>query len=106
MNEYCLPKIAGAFSMTKLKNRLTKLDPELVCHLKNVRVNGQLRGCSGFVVNPHNGRIAFVSTDCYHGDRCPEALYREAESLHDYHGGLNHFCSYAQLPSELVEFLR
>lgn len=106
MNEFNLPKLTGALSMTRLRNRLKQLDPELVCHLKNIRVNGQLQGCSGFVVNPRNQQVAYVNTDANHGSRLDEAFYRTAENVHDYRGGRNHHCRYHELPRELVEFLR
>lgn len=105
-SDYALPKIKGTMSMTQLKNRLVKIDPDLKIELRNVRINGQLQGCSGFVTNPATGKIAYVSTDANHGHSIDNALYRSAEHTRDYRGGLNKFASYDELPRAVVELLR
>lgn len=104
-NDYNLPKINGTMSMTQLKNRLVKIEPGLKVELKNVRINGQLQGCAGFVTDPATGKIAYVSTDCNHGTS-REALYRTAASTRDYRGGLNKFASYDELSQSVVELLK
>lgn len=105
-SDYNLPKIKGTMSMTQLKNRLAKIDPELKIELRNVRINGQLQGCSGFVTNPATGKIAYVSTDCNHGRSLNDSYYRTAESTRDFRGGLNKFASYDELPRAVVELLK
>jgi len=90
-NEYGLGKLPGAVSMTKVKNALKKAHPGLVPHVSNIRVNGQLQGCSGFVEDPSTGLIAYFSADLNHGTS-REAYVRNAAHLKDYTGGRNRFC--------------
>ena len=100
------PKVHGVFGVTKLKNRLKALDPALdLTKLKNVRVNGELMGASGFVTNPANGAIVYVNTDHNHGTSMDNALYRRAQHLRDFTGERNNFASYADLPQEVVDLL-
>lgn len=89
----------------KLRNALLALRPDLVVSLRNVRVNGALFGCSGFVTDPATGRIVYVNTDHNHGTRFNDALYRTAQSASDYTGGQNHFSTYAELPAKVVRLL-
>ena len=103
-NEYDLPKLHGTVSMTKLRNALRKINPDLVIDLSNNRINGQLQGCSGFITNPDTDKIAYVNADASRG-RGHEALYRTAASPRDYAGGLNHFTDNAALPQALVDLV-
>lgn len=68
---------------TKLKNRFSSVHQ---VHLKNIRVNDDKRGCSGFIAL--GGAIVYVNTE-----RCGSLgyLYRTAEHLKDYTGGVNRF---------------
>jgi hypothetical protein len=61
---------------TKLKNQFS---PAHAVALKNIRVNDDKRGCSGFI--SLNGAIVYVNTE-----RCGSLgyLYRTAEHLKDY----------------------
>lgn len=65
----------------KLKNRFT---PAHTVALKNIRVNGDPRGCSGFIA--HGDRIVYVNTE-----PCGSLgfMYRTAEHMKDYTGGVN-----------------
>ena len=74
-------------SSVKLRNALVRLDPTLTVALRNVRVNGVLFGCTGFITHS-NGRTVYVSTDHNH-NTVREAMYRTAESTRDYTGGRN-----------------
>jgi len=54
--------------------------------LRNVSINGDKRGCSGFI--SHNGNIVYVNTEpCFNLG----LMYRTAESTKDYTGGVNHW---------------
>ena len=66
---------------TKLKNRFS---PAHVCTLRNIRVNADKRGCSGFI--SLHGVHVYVNTE-----PCGSLgyMYRTAESLQDYTGGVN-----------------
>ena len=78
--------------MTKLKNELRALDGKYEFHLRNTQVNGAKRGCSGFVVNPANGNIAYVDTESsVYAPIAGKSLVRTASSLGDYRGGVNRF---------------
>jgi hypothetical protein len=66
---------------TKLKNRFF---PHYVVTLKNITVNGEKRGCSGFI--SRDDAIVYVNTE-----PCGSLglMYRTAESQSDYVGGVN-----------------
>jgi len=67
----------------KLKNQFS---PAHVVDLKNIIINGDKRGCSGFVST--NGRTAYVNTE-----PCTPSgfMYRTAKHTKDYVGGVNRF---------------
>lgn len=66
---------------TKLRNRFFFSDS---VHLKNIIINGDKRGCSGFI--SRDGAIVYVNTE-----PCGSLgyMYRTAEHLKDYTGGPN-----------------
>lgn len=66
---------------TKLKNRFSS---SYTVALKNISVNGDKRGCSGFI--SLNDAIVYVNTE-----PCGSLgyMYRTAEHLKDYTGGAN-----------------
>jgi len=68
---------------TKLKNRFS---PAHQVALKNIRVNADVRGCSGFI--SLHGVHVYVNTEC-----CGSLgyMYRTAQHLKDYTGGANRF---------------
>lgn len=68
---------------TKLKNRFSSAHQVA---LKNIRVNDDKRGCSGFVSLA--GAHVYVNTETL-GNL--GYLYRTAQHLKDYTGGRNHF---------------
>lgn len=67
---------------TKLKNQFTGAT---VCALKNISVNGDKRGCSGFI--QRGDAIVYVNTEVLGGGY----LYRTAAHLKDYTGGVNRY---------------
>lgn len=67
---------------TKLKNRFTSVH---AVNLKNISVNGDKRGCSGFI--SRDNAIVYVNTEVLGGGY----LYRTAKHLKDYTGGVNHW---------------
>jgi hypothetical protein len=68
---------------TKLKNRFSSAHQ---VHLKNIRVNDDKRGCSGFIQK--GDAIVYVNTE-----PCGSLgyMYRTAAHLKDYTGGVNHW---------------
>ena len=103
-NEYPRPTMGKPVSMTTIKNRLKKIAPHVEPHLSNVRINGHLHGCSGFLYDPETGAIVYLSTDLNHGTSS-QALYRVADHLKDYTGGRNHFCDFDEITECAVELL-
>ena len=67
---------------TKLKNQFTELHG---VSLKNIIINGNKRGCSGFITK--GGRFVYVNTESL----CGGYLYRTAENAKDYTGGRNNY---------------
>ena len=67
---------------TKLKNQFSSVHQ---VHLKNISVNGDKRGCSGFI--QRGDAIVYVNTDVLGGSY----LYRTAAHLKDYTGGVNRY---------------
>ena len=65
----------------KLKNRFSSVHH---VHLKNIAVNGDKRGCSGFITL--GDRIVYVNTES-----CGSLgyMYRTAQHLKDFTGGVN-----------------
>lgn len=70
---------------TKLKNQFS---PAHTVALKTISVNGDKRGCSGFI--SLNGAIVYVNTE-----QCGSLgyLYRTVSSVKDYTGGSNKFAT-------------
>ena len=68
---------------TKLKNQFSST---YTVTLKNIRVNDDKRGCSGFISRDNN--IVYVNTE-YFGSL--GYMYRTAKNLKDYSGGTNYF---------------
>lgn len=104
-NEYGLPKLSGTVSMTKIKNELKRDHPELVPMISNIRINGQLQGCSGFITDPATEKHVYISTEVNHGTT-REAMFREAKTTRDYTGGRNHFCGLGEIVEAAVELLK
>lgn len=94
-----------ALASTKLRNQILALNPEAVVTLKNVRVNGALFGCNGFVSTPDGSKHVYVCTDHNHGLSYDKALYRTAKHTKDYTGGSNNFSKYASLAESVVDLL-
>lgn len=70
---------------TKLKNEIRKrcgIDYKYA--LKNIEINGQKRGCSGFIVNPLNGAIIYITTELTGSYLDDRVMIRYAEHLKDY----------------------
>lgn len=88
----------------KLRNELHAIRPTLKVELKNVRINGVLQGCSGFVTDPATGRVVYIDTDRNHGI-VSTALVRSAKHTKDYTGGRNQFAAWADVAEDAVRLL-
>lgn len=82
-----------------------KLAPRWEAKLKNVRINGNLVGCSGFVTEKESGRVIYLTTD-FGVAPAPSSktkvMYRMARSDRDYIGGYNRYCQIDQLGQDLA----
>ena len=89
--EYGLPTLKNTVSMTKIKNQLKNLDMNLTVKLSNIRINGQLRGCSGFITNNDTQKIVYINTEsaCETSPFGGKILYRTASHDRDFTGGQN-----------------
>ena len=105
-HDYSALKVDGIVSMTKFKNALKKARPDLEVNLKNIRINGQLRGCSGFITDPRTDRTLYVNTEssAYRGT----AYFRSAKDNISYGGagtGDNHMVAPKDVVSESLRFM-
>lgn len=86
---------------TKLKNAITKKanGMELKFTLKNISVNGQKRGCSGFIRNMANDSVVYVNTEVF---GWLTLMYRYADNEQDFKGYHNRWTREINL-DELAE---
>ena len=89
---------------TKVKNEIHKLNCTLECNIKNISVNGEKRGCSGFITNPKTGACVYINTEgtCC-GPTSQQVMWRKAKDIHDYTGEQNHWCNSAVLVKTVVK---
>jgi len=98
------PMVApGAISITKVKNALKKQGVYYVSKGGNIRVNGQLRGASGFIHSRigngvgHDGRekVVYFDTElsCQRQGAC-NILIRLAKDDSDYCGETNNYTTW------------
>jgi len=74
--------------MTKVKNTINKQKPGMNFYLRNISINGVKKGCSGFVENPANGSIVYLTTE--ENTIGPNShMYRYADHVKDYSGYCN-----------------
>jgi len=89
----------------KVRNNMNKLG-NYDFKLKNILINGQKRGCSGFIINKDNGNIAYVTTEpLWQPVYIKKAMYRAAISLADYTGGYNQWIEEDSFYVALHDFL-
>lgn len=78
----------------KLKGRIKKVNPLVEVYLSDIKINGDIRGCSGFIRNPETGTIVYVNTErSAYGPLSDKYMYRTAKHLKDYTGGSNRWCN-------------
>ena len=101
--EYPLTSVPGAIGIMKVRNAVRRFfgaNAELV-NAKNIRVNGELRGVSGFL-KYKDGRFVYFNTErsCY-GPLSDKVMFRAAKNEKDYTGGYNCWCN--DHPFDLVK---
>lgn len=89
----------------KFRSRIKKEDPELEVKVKDININGVVKGCSGFITNPRNGNVIYVNTEgsCYE-PLADKIMYRKAKDTKDYSGGQNRWCHHSLAAKEVAEF--
>lgn len=77
---------------TKLKNAINSHanGMDLTFTLKNISINGDKRGCSGFIRNNANGSVVYVNTETLFIERF---MYRYADDEKDYKGYRNRWAT-------------
>lgn len=92
----------------KLKNAVKKMlgekADELGFEIKNIRINGSPKGCSGFIYHKETGKTLYVTTEpLNNGITRGQIMYRTAKHLKDYTGGYNRWVSFQQFVDSEVE---
>ena len=94
--------------MTALKNRFKKVG-NYEQYLKNININEVKRGCDGFIRNPENGKIVYLTTEYVCGNcykpLANKMMYRTAKDLKDYTGETNQWCMENELVDKVVKAL-
>ena len=90
--------------MTKVKNAFKRHNIPVTFKLSNTRINGEFRGCSGFIIHEPSGRIAYVDTEqsCF-GPLSDKFMYRSADSLKDYKGHRNRWTDNRDIDSLVMD---
>ena len=88
----------------KLRNAIEKHIQGMEYHLHTINVNGDKRGCSGFIRNPNNNAIVYVNTEI--STYVLRYMYRYADNLKDYTGYHNRFANtLIELSSNIAKLL-
>ena len=75
----------------KVENAVRKsFTAEVTVNLRNIRINGSTRGCSGFFVNPENNACVYVNTEASSYPAL-SLLYRYADDTKDFVGYRNRY---------------
>lgn len=93
---------------TKLKNAINKRKSGMEFYLRQITVNGNKQGTSGFIRNPENNSIIYVNTEGikWNGQN-RQYLYRYADNLKDYAGYHNRWASSLdELADSVIDLLK
>lgn len=80
--------------------------------VKDININGQIRGCSGFLVNKTTQKVCYITTEPFFNGRHGSGLWgddgkaimmRPAKSTKDYTGGRNNWVSVKDIVSTAQE---
>lgn len=92
----------------KLRNAVLRYGSEFDFELKNILVNGQKRGCSGFITNLQNGVTVFVNTEkSVYQPLSNKVLVRYARDVKDFGGSHSHntYVNYADIAAYINTML-
>ena len=75
----------------KVFTAVQKMCPDtLENHLYNIQVNGQKRGCSGFIVNENTGKCIYLTTESFmYKPLNGKYMFRLAKDVKDFKGEEN-----------------
>jgi len=87
--------------MTEVK-KLFKQSSHFSFALRNISINGQKRGCSGFILNKLTGKVAYITTEPFWdgglwGNLSQSIMMRTAKHIKDYSGGNNQWLSFESI---------
>ena len=68
--------------MTKVKNAIKRKRANVDFQLKNININGNQRGCSGFIINTDTKTTVYINTEPCMGNY----MYRYADDVKDFTG--------------------
>ena len=92
----------------KLTNEVHRLMPDAECYLKNIRVNGTNRGCSGTIrlETRSEVRSIYVNTDCIQFAGQPKGFLLRRNDVHKADGSdcMNHW-GYLDQPAVSIQQL-
>jgi hypothetical protein len=82
--------------ISSVKIRNVFKDKPFSVDLKNIVINGQRRGCSGFITNNETNKCCYITTEPFWTEIefpgfCGNIMMRAASSTKDYCGGINHW---------------
>ena len=91
----------------KLENAVRKnFGTEVTASLRNIRINGSTRGCSGFFANPENKACVYVNTEASSYPAL-SLLYRYADDTKDFTGYRNRYAKdFDDLVQKISEMLK
>lgn len=95
--------------VVKFRNQIHRLNPALQVDMKNIRINGVARGCSGYITDPATGLVVEVNTEpsCYVRERGkPGMVWRGVWRAVGHAGivrGANHWSNEDTIAAEIVQ---
>jgi hypothetical protein len=76
-------------------------------NVKNIRVNGELRGCSGFCQLFGDNRLIYFNTEhCVLDSLRDKVMFRAARSQADYSGGRNNWADFDNWAEEIAAWAK
>lgn len=97
---------------TRLKNAVRKACAplqmkDLEFYLHTITVNGDKRGCSGFIRNASNDAVVYVNTEQPVYSVLRDYMFRYADNIRDYTGYRNHWAdTLEELSTGIAELLK
>lgn len=101
--------VTEGMKKTALTNRIKKMSRSansLTFDLDNIKINGDVRGCSGFITNNDTGVIVYVDTESTLSYRPHnEMMFRQARHDKDYRGLRNRWSGLDTYVIDVIKLL-